>query len=77
MDLVKWFILGLIWELIVAADIILTAGGWFAAGATSFVLSVMSFTLYKRIANHEKFAPILAISLGSALGTIISIWILK
>lgn len=68
----KFFFLGVIWDAIVALDIIFTAEKMaLSASITTLILTIASFTMYSRIVGKGelRWRELVALSLGSACGT--------
>lgn len=68
----KFFFLGVVWDAILALDIIFTSNKQpFGASMTTLVLTVISFKVYSRIVGDGKlkWVELVALALGSAIGT--------
>ena len=73
--MIGYFMLGLVWDAIVCVDLIATAHGfWFLAGATTIVLTVLTFEVFdKLVGKGLKRKLIYSLATGSAIGTMIAV----
>ena len=75
LQIIGYFILGLLWDGLVCLDVIATAHGlWFLAGISTIILTVLAFEVYDKLVSRGlKRGCILSLALGSSVGTMIAV----
>ena len=77
-DLIKFFLVGMLWDGIIALDIVFTSSkSAVGAALTTLVLTILSFKVYSKIVDGGlNWGLLWALALGSAIGTYITIWLM-